>query len=410
MVLSDKLRRFLPGRKQEREREPATSVDAVQIYDAEAFVAQGLGTFVEKKSFQPLLSNAGFTDIQSGEFYRLKSYTPATRSLLRIASADIYFPNVVITNNALLNINNGYTSTERLRQRALVSPLQQVGGRLTIKPATAVVRTEAGCYLAADDNYSAWLLGEIPRIENYLRNGGTSAQIILHGKARQFHLDSLAAYGIGPDRIVTIAPHAKISARDILFATPGYFHHIPSPDAVDFLAGIARDPPGIADERPAPRKIYISRSRTRMRKIRNEADLERTLQDEGYEIVFPEERTFTEQAAIFQSADIIVAPFGAALANLVYVKPSCRTVLITTKFTLEFARLLQMRGINFFVFNGLARNWLRYLVPRRIRERYSQYTVNIESLTAGLRRLVSGNIKSRNNGTIYTSHRQFRRR
>jgi hypothetical protein len=69
-----------------------------------------------------------------------------------------------------------------------------------------------------------------------------------------------------------------------------------------------------------------------------------------------------------------------------------------------------MRGISFFVFNGLTRNWLRYLAPRKIRERYTEYVVNIESLTAGLRRLATGSLKSRDNGAIYTSHRQLRRR
>ena len=395
------LRRLIPGRS----REPGAFAEISQVYDAEGFVAQGFGTFEETNVFQPVISDTGFTDMQGGEFYRLKPYTPATRSLLRIPDADIYFPNIVITNNALLNVNNGYTSTERIRQRASISPLRQIDGRLIVDSETDIVRTESGCYLAADENYSAWLLGEIPRIQNYLRNSGASSQIILHGDVRQFHLDSLAAYGVSRDRVTVVEPRARILARDILFATPGYFHHIPSPDAVNFLTGISLDLP-----QTALRKIYISRSRTGMRKIRNEAELERSLRGEGYEIVFPEGLAFTQQAAMFRNADIIVAPFGAALANLVYVAPGCRVVLITTKFTLEFARLLQMRSINFFVFNGLARNWSRYLAPRRIRERHTEYLLDIGRLIAGLRQLEIGNTSSRDNGAIYRSHRQLRRR
>jgi hypothetical protein len=402
MASTDKtLQRLLPWRR----REHGAFAEISEIYDAEGFVERGFATFEDKKVFEPVISETGFTDMLGGEFYRLKSYTPAPRSLLRIASADIYFPNIVVTNNTLLNVNNGYTSTERIRQRALISPLRQVDGGFIVDNESETVSTKSGCYLAADDNYSAWLLGEIPRIENYLRHSGVSSQVILHGDVRQFHLDSLAAYGISPDRVTVVAPRARISARDILFATPGYFHHIPSPDGVNFLTAITPDL-----RRTAPRKIYVSRSRTKMRRIRNEAELERSLQGEGYEIVFPEDLTFTQQAETFRNADIIVAPFGAALVNLVYVAPSCRVALITTKFTLEFARLLQMRSINFFVFNGLARNWTRYLAPRRIRERHTEYIVDIKRLTASLRRLEIGDTGSRGNGAIYRSHRQLRRR
>ena len=71
------LRRLIPGRS----REPGASAEISQVYDAEGFVAQGFGTFEETNVFQPVISDTGFTDMQGGEFYRLKSYTPATRSL-----------------------------------------------------------------------------------------------------------------------------------------------------------------------------------------------------------------------------------------------------------------------------------------------------------------------------------------
>jgi len=92
-TLDKALRRLAAGRKPEQPRE--TIVDIAQIYDAESFVAQGLGSFEERINFQPVIAETGFTDLQSGEFYRLKPYTPAARSLLRIAKADIYFPNVI---------------------------------------------------------------------------------------------------------------------------------------------------------------------------------------------------------------------------------------------------------------------------------------------------------------------------
>ncbi|MCX8042508.1 MAG: glycosyltransferase family 61 protein, partial [Desulfobacterota bacterium] len=68
------------------------------------------------------------------------------------------------------------------------------------------------------------------------------------------------------------------------------------------------------------KRVYISRDRVKRRQIVNELDVCRDLQTRGFEIVHPEEMTFTEQVHYFRSAKTIVAPHGGGLTNMVWAE------------------------------------------------------------------------------------------
>ena len=91
-------------------------------------------------------------------------------------------------------------------------------------------------------------------------------------------------------------------------------------------------------------KIYVSRSNPAItdRRIRNENQIESVLLQNGFQVIHPENMTFDEQVRAFGNASTIFAPFGAALANLVYARRQAKVIIITTKQTPEFFRLLQL--------------------------------------------------------------------
>jgi capsular polysaccharide biosynthesis protein len=78
------------------------------------------------------------------------------------------------------------------------------------------------------------------------------------------------------------------------------------------LANLPAKPCGAA-------KIYISR-RGYKRPLLNEPELEAELSALGFSVVKPETLSVVEQIEIFRSAKVVVAPTGAALANLLYAK------------------------------------------------------------------------------------------
>ncbi len=115
---------------------------------------------------------------------------------------------------------------------------------------------------------------------------------------------------------------------EAVFATPmDHFLHAPGPplDAVRerILASAA-----ITDDPAAPKRIYVSRLGSLKRELVNEVELEAALSARGFAIVRPETLSVREQIALFHHAETVVAPAGAALANVLFCKPGTKVVEI----------------------------------------------------------------------------------
>ena len=65
-------------------------------------------------------------------------------------------------------------------------------------------------------------------------------------------------------------------------------------------------------------RIYLSRGGARRRRVGNEAAIIETLAKYGFMAVRPETMTIREQVSLFQCAEVIVAPHGAALGGMVF--------------------------------------------------------------------------------------------
>ncbi len=76
------------------------------------------------------------------------------------------------------------------------------------------------------------------------------------------------------------------------------------------------------------RRVLISRRDASVRRLVNEAALADTLADFGVEPVVPSALSPAEQLALFASAEVIVAPHGAALANLVACEVGTKVIEI----------------------------------------------------------------------------------
>ncbi len=69
------------------------------------------------------------------------------------------------------------------------------------------------------------------------------------------------------------------------------------------------------------RRVYISRNDAAVRRVLNEAEIFGFLSTLGFEICQPGRMSFRDQVTLFHSAGHIVAPHGAALANLMFCRP-----------------------------------------------------------------------------------------
>jgi capsular polysaccharide biosynthesis protein len=78
------------------------------------------------------------------------------------------------------------------------------------------------------------------------------------------------------------------------------------------------------------RRLYVSRKRAAVRRIVNEADVETLLRDNGFTTVHLESCSWSEQVAMFGAAEVVLAPHGAALANIAFCQPGTVVAEIST--------------------------------------------------------------------------------
>ena len=70
-------------------------------------------------------------------------------------------------------------------------------------------------------------------------------------------------------------------------------------------------------------RIYVSRSRALMRRVANEDEVMKMLETRGFQFIHLEDMSFADQYAIFSRAEVVVAPHGAGLTNIIYSPPGC---------------------------------------------------------------------------------------
>ncbi len=75
-----------------------------------------------------------------------------------------------------------------------------------------------------------------------------------------------------------------------------------------------------------PRRFYIARRASLNRRLINEDEVIAALARMGFVAIELERLSLAEQIALFSHAEVVVAPHGAGLANLVYAAPGCRLI------------------------------------------------------------------------------------
>lgn len=82
---------------------------------------------------------------------------------------------------------------------------------------------------------------------------------------------------------------------------------------------------------PNLNKIYVSRSKQKVRKIENESLLLDLLEKNGYSIVYFEDYSFWEQIELMKNASHLIAPHGANLVNMLVMKQNAKIIELNQK-------------------------------------------------------------------------------
>ncbi len=185
---------------------------------------------------------------------------------------------------------------------------------------------------AGEDNYSHWLLDDLPRLA-LLRDRPDVKLIISDAKA-PWRRESLDLAGFPESRIVTLGRDEAVRADTMLVAdTRELFHparkgepwvsdwiraRIGVPAMSRLLASASGAVPPSA---VPPTRLYIGRGDARERRLTNEAALLRVLEPAGFVPITLSGRTVAEQVGLFARAEAVIGLHGAALANTIFCGP-----------------------------------------------------------------------------------------
>lgn len=219
--------------------------------------------------------------------------------------------------------------------------------------ATYIPETVAVLTSDVSQNYYHWMFDVLIRVVLLRRSGmKIDRYVISRRKHQRFQDETLAAMGIPPDKVIDCTEGTHIRAKMLV---------VPS------MAGYMGNPPRwlcrafrqLMVEGPAPAaagydRIFISREDVNYRRVEHEDDLLDVLEGYGFRKVVLDRMSVLEQAALFSSAQVIVSPHGAGLANLVFCRPGTKLLEL---FAPEYVNacywsLCEKAGIDYFYLVG----------------------------------------------------------
>ncbi len=181
--------------------------------------------------------------------------------------------------------------------------------------------------LSGDRNYFHWMFEVLPRFE-LLRLSGIKIEDIdyffLNECSYPFQRETLANFGIYGEKIIECTKKSHIKARKLIVPSfPGNTFDIPR-WTCDFLR--SKFLTDRLEEKTDFKRIYITRSDAQYRKILNEDKVIDFLDKLGFKSVTLASMTVSEQISLFAGVDVIVAPHGAGLSNIVFCKPGTKII------------------------------------------------------------------------------------
>ncbi|GAB4460331.1 MAG: hypothetical protein OHK0037_07430 [Elainellaceae cyanobacterium] len=174
--------------------------------------------------------------------------------------------------------------------------------------------------------YFHWMLDILPRFKILQDSGLDLSQIDywLVGDRHSWQRDSLHHLRIPPENILSVQEHLHIQAdRLIVPSFPGAVAW-PQSWVCDWLKESFLSSQELDPKRPC--RLYISRQKTRDRRVVNEASVIQLLESKGFTTVYLEDCTIAEQAQLFHNAEIVISPHGSGLTNLVFCRPTTQVI------------------------------------------------------------------------------------
>lgn len=198
---------------------------------------------------------------------------------------------------------------------------------------------EAGILLSglASNAFGHWLPEFLPKLQFLVQHPDfAKLPIIVDADMPQSHFDHLRRLTDNP--LILLPANESFLCRRLLVAPSPAFspvelfpndipvHEMPglSPRALCFLRGAQSG----ESKKPRCRRVFLARKNMKWRRLLNEEQIAVNLSQMGFETIFIEDMTVSEQIDMFQQAQWIVAPNGSATNNLIFADQSVKLLIL----------------------------------------------------------------------------------
>lgn len=193
--------------------------------------------------------------------------------------------------------------------------LKQWLGSITAAPTGATVALVHNQFSAI--NYFHWLIEALPRL---IIVKITRPDCYLAVPAPVPEFIAMTAGLLGFNNLLPIAQEQIVKASHVLLPEATHVEGHQDPYLMQQVREQLLQGLGYQLKKPF-RRIYVSRSRQRMRKLLNEAELDALLDRYEFETVYFEDMSFQEQVKTVLEASILMGVHGANLTNMLFMQP-----------------------------------------------------------------------------------------
>lgn len=167
-----------------------------------------------------------------------------------------------------------------------------------------------------------WFHDVLPRLETALPHLPLDTKFLINSDPKTWQLDSLLAFGIGPNRLEMQTGCMHTRVERLWFATPVGQTCLGSGTVIRRVADRLRSHfMGDDSRHRVSHRLYISRRKAALRRIVNETEIIPVLQAHDFETVLSEDLCLAEQIKLFAETRAVIGAHGAGLINLIYCDP-----------------------------------------------------------------------------------------
>lgn len=197
---------------------------------------------------------------------------------------------------------------------------------------------------AVASNYAHWLTEVLPRIVLYTRSACSKGIPLIVDEGLHPNIYESLSIAVGKNRLIYTLPKdrlARVRNLDVVTTAgyvpyaprapklPGHSHGVFAPQALravrDAFSHLTAKAPSASG-----RRIYVRRN-AGLRKLINDQEISALLSAEGFEIVAPEQLSFSDQVRLFSQAELVIGATGAAMANLIFCPPGARVHVLMAR-------------------------------------------------------------------------------